>query len=162
VTAALTVQHAGSAAELAAEAVRALNHLTLAPPSAGTPGWEDLTGLYRVLTELRILTERLPQAIDQLARHLGRPIGGGYRCDAGTDESPEALVAGAVGALETASIALQGAGRDLSVAQGALAHLAPRDATLAGKPSGGDGRSCQPAWRIAERRRPATEARRWP
>lgn len=126
-TAALTVRDPGAAAELAAEAVRALNHLTLAPPSARTPGWEDVTDLYRVLTEVRILTERLPQAIDQLARHLDGPIGPGYRCDACTDESPEALVAGAVGALETACFALHDAGRAIGVAQEALAHLAPPD-----------------------------------
>lgn len=72
-----TVQDPGAAAELAAEAVRTLNHLTLAPPSAGTPGWEDVTDLYRVLADVRVLTERHPQAIYQLVCHLERPIGHG-------------------------------------------------------------------------------------
>lgn len=118
----------GAAAGLAAEAVRALNHLTLAPPSTGTPGWEDVTDLYRVLTEVRVLAERLPQALGQLARHLDATIGSGYRSDSDTDESSEMLVVTTMAALEGACVALRGAGYDLGLAQGALAHLAPRGA----------------------------------
>lgn len=33
-------------AESAAEAVRTLNHLTLYPPSAEVPGWEDVSDVY--------------------------------------------------------------------------------------------------------------------
>ena len=92
----------GAAAELAAEAVGTLNHLTLGPPSAGTPRWEDVTDLYRVLAELCVLAERLPQVIGQLARHFERPVGARYRCDAGTTAPPDVLVARAAGSLDAA------------------------------------------------------------
>ena len=57
-------------AESAAEAVRTLNHLTLYPPSAEVPGWEDVSDVYRVLGELRLLVERVPQVLRQVAKHL--------------------------------------------------------------------------------------------
>lgn len=112
--------------EHAAEAVRTLNHLTLVPPCPSTPGWEDVADLYQVLTEVRVLAERLPQVIGQLARHLEGPGGEGYRCDAGTTETPEAVVAEAVAALDAAAVAMRGVGCDLACAQEAVAHLAPR------------------------------------
>jgi hypothetical protein len=49
------------AAENAAEALRTLNHLTLAAPTPGAPGWEDVGDVYRVIGELRALADRLPQ-----------------------------------------------------------------------------------------------------
>lgn len=49
----------GAAAALAAEALRAVNHLTLAAPSAGVPSWEYVGDLYWVLGEMSLLTERL-------------------------------------------------------------------------------------------------------
>lgn len=118
----------GAAVELAAEAVRVLNHFTLTPPSAGTPGWEDVTDLYRVLAEVCILTERLPQAIGQLARHLERPIGDGYRCDSDATEGPDVLVASAVESLAAARAAVCDCVSELGVAQSAVAHLAPQAA----------------------------------
>lgn len=51
---------AGAVAESAAEAIRMLNHLTLASPSEGTPRWEDVGDLYRVLDEVGLLIDRLP------------------------------------------------------------------------------------------------------
>lgn len=74
----------GAAAELAAEAVRAVNRLTLRAPSPDAPCWEEVGDLYRVIGELRVLAERLPQAIDQLCRHLQRPAAGVYHGDSGT------------------------------------------------------------------------------
>ena len=50
-------------AESAAEALRTLNHLPLCPPSAEVPGWEDVSDVYRVLGELRLLVERVPQVL---------------------------------------------------------------------------------------------------
>lgn len=114
------------AAEHAAEAVRTLNHLTLIHPSPGTPGWEDVADLYRVLTEVRVLTERLPQALGQLAQHLERSGGGGYRCDAATVATPDELVARAAGSLREAQSRVERAGDHLACAQGAVSHLAPR------------------------------------
>lgn len=125
------------AAECAAEAVRILNRLTISPPSRGTEGWEDVTDIYRVVAEARVLTERLPQVMQQVAGHLLRSSGVGYRCDAGTSETAEDLVLCAVGVLDDASDLLSEAGSDLGAAQEALAHLAPGDGTLAGHPSQG-------------------------
>lgn len=55
------------AAELAAEAVRALNHLT------GSPGaLEYPSDVHRILGSLNVLTARLPQLLGQLTLFLGR------------------------------------------------------------------------------------------
>ncbi len=58
-------------AESGAEAVRTLNHLTLYPPSAEVPGWEDVSDVYRVLGEL-CSSDRLPQVFDQIVSGLQR------------------------------------------------------------------------------------------
>lgn len=114
----------GSAAALAAEAIRAVNHLTLAAPSPGLAGWEYVGDLYRVLGELRLLAERLPQAVEQLSRHLQRSAGYGcHRSDDGTSESPETLVARAAIALEAAQVGAEEVGGQLAAAQSAVAHL---------------------------------------
>lgn len=91
-----------AAAELAAEAMRAVNRLTLGPPSPGEPGWSEVGDLYRVIGGLRVLLERLPQAFGQLARHLAEPGTRFLRTDGGTPENPEALVAIAVMVLNAA------------------------------------------------------------
>ncbi len=92
-----------SAAEVAAEALRAVNRLTIGPPSPGTPGWGQVGDLYRVLGELRVLSERLPQALRQLAHHLEQPAGGDpYRSDSTTCEPSEVLMASATSALAAA------------------------------------------------------------
>jgi integrase len=113
------------AAEIAAEAVRAVNRLTLAAPSTDAPGWESVSDLYRVLGELRVMTDRLPQAFDQLARHLQRPVGEGsaYKSDANTSITPEDLVAAAVVALEEAEAHLRKAAGAANSAQSAVSHL---------------------------------------
>lgn len=85
-----------------------------------------MADLYRVLTEVRVLTERLPQALGQLAQHLERSGGDGYRCDAATVATPGELVARAAGSLHEAQATLQRAGDRLACAQGAVSHLAPR------------------------------------
>lgn len=113
-----------AAAELAAEALRTVNHLTMGAPSSGVPGWEEVGDIYRLLGEVRVLADRLPQVLGQLARHLERPAGvGSYKSDAGTSESPERLVATAVLALEGAQHHVGEAGSYLSAAQTAVAHL---------------------------------------
>lgn len=111
-------------AALAAEAARVLNRVTIPVPTPGCDGWEDVGDLYRVLGELRVLVERLPQAFDQLARHLSRE-GVNYRSDAGTTDAPEVLIATAVRAL---GVAGQGADRiveHMAAAHSATSHLAP-------------------------------------
>ena len=118
------VQGPGAAADLAAEAVRVVNRLTIGSPSPGLPGWEEVGDLYRVLGELRVLTERLPQALGQLARHLERPRDGiYYRSDSGTCEHVETLVTTAVVALEDAGRDVRQVGVSLNAAQSAVAHL---------------------------------------
>ena len=111
---------ARGAAEQAAEATRTLNHLTLAPPAERTPGWEDLADVYAIVGQLRLLVERLPQALDQLARAL-EDAAVVYGTDDGTDPTEVAL---------TASIELfAGRGpatelnRSLQQAHNALSHL---------------------------------------
>ena len=60
------------AAEQAAESVRAVNHLTLRAPSPGTPGWEDVGDLYRVLDERQrgVADEMLPATVPLLADRI--------------------------------------------------------------------------------------------
>ena len=79
------------AADRAAEALRALNDLMLAAPAARVPGWEGVDDIYRVLGELRIITDRLPQVCDQLVAGLQR-LGEqrAWRTDEGTREPPGA------------------------------------------------------------------------
>lgn len=108
----------------AAEAVRAVNRLTLVAPDPTLAGWEGVCDIYDVLVELCVLVERLPQALGQLARHLERPTAGvHYRSDASTDESPEALVAAAVVALESARRGAYEVARDLATAQNSMCHI---------------------------------------
>lgn len=113
------------AAEIAAESVRVLNRLTLAAPSTDAPGWESVSDLYRVLGELRVLADRLPQAFDQLARHLERPVaeGGAYTSDSDTGANAGQLVATAVVALEEVQGKLRQAAVNANTAQSAVAHL---------------------------------------
>lgn len=124
-TAAATFDAPGAVADLAAEAVRVLNHLTLVPPSVGTPGWSDVADLYEVMAGMCILIDRLPQLLDQLTCHLARPIGDGYRCDSEEVGAPAAVVANAVESLTAAVSHIRDCGADLVLAQSAVAHLAP-------------------------------------
>lgn len=112
------------AAEHAAEALRTVNHLTIAAPTPSTPGWEDVGDLYRVLGEMRVLAARLPQACRQLARHLERPAAGCvYKVDATADEPAPVVVASAVLALEDAQRSASRTGDHLNEALSAVAHL---------------------------------------
>jgi hypothetical protein len=112
------------AAEHAAEALRMVNHLTIAAPAPGTPGWEDIGDLHRVLGELRVLAERLPQACGQLARHLERPATGrAYEVDATAAGPAPVVVASAVLALEDAQRCAAQTGEHLNEALSAVAHL---------------------------------------
>lgn len=113
-----------AAAESAAEALRTVNHLTMGAPSSGAPGWEDVGDLYRLLGEIKILMDRLPQVLGQLGQHLERPAG---RCpcktDAATTETPECLAAAAILALDGARRHVGEAGSYLDEAHNAVAHL---------------------------------------
>lgn len=111
---------AQGAASAAAEALRALNHLTMRRPTAGQPGWEELPDVYAVVGELRLLVERMPQAFDQLARVFGEPD-----VDYGVDDDSDP--ADAVRATGTTLLAARRQAIDLAGtlarAHEALSHL---------------------------------------
>jgi hypothetical protein len=113
---------AGAVAEAAAEAVRTLNHLTLAAPSEGTPGWEDVGDLYRVVGEVGLLIDRLPQVLRQIADYLERSADS-YEVDEAAPATAAAMVAGAVLALAHARDHLRWAGGSIGAAHSATAHL---------------------------------------
>lgn len=112
------------AADGAAEALRLLNHLTLATPAEGTPGWEDVGDIYRVVGELRIVVERLPQVCGQLAGGLKR-LGerADWHTDDGTTEHPDEVVSTAIEALEEAGWVAEDVGMNLHHVHCAVAHL---------------------------------------
>lgn len=129
----------GLVAESAAEAVRTLNHLTLAAPSVGVPGWEDVGDLYRVLGELRLLAERVPQVLRQVATHLEQSADS-YEVDEGAPDSPSVTVAEAAVALGHAREHLRRAGESIGAAHSAAGHLytpAPRRAGAPAPAAGG-------------------------
>jgi hypothetical protein len=71
-------------AEAAAKAIRSLNHAT--HPADDFPGLQYPSDLYRVLGELSLLCERLPQALRQLVRFLDRQLDANLiAIDAGTE-----------------------------------------------------------------------------
>ena len=109
-----TVEHAATAAE----AVRALNHLTLGRGALGEPAELD-----RLVAELAIMAGRLPQLLRQLRgwldaeQHAGR-----LRTDDTTD--PARIVDRAAAELAEAGHAAHHLGRALDDAHQLLAHLA--------------------------------------
>lgn len=122
----------GAAAELAAEALRAVNRLTITAPAHGMPGWEDVGDIYRVLGGLHILVQRLPQAMGQLARHLQPPgaVDECYRVDGATTDSAEVLVEQAIVALDFARVCAVQMEVALASAHSDVSHLAPRDPAM--------------------------------
>lgn len=112
------------AAEEAAGALRLLNHLTLAAPTAGTLGWEDIGDVYRVLGELRVVVDRLPQLCGQVVSGLQR-LGEcrDWRTDEGTSEHPDEVVSTAVDALQEAGWVAEDVVLKLQHAHNAVAHL---------------------------------------
>ena len=111
-------------ADRAAAALRALNHLTLAAPAAGVPGWEGVDDIYRVLGELRTIADRLPQVCDQLVAGLRR-LGDrrAWRSDEGTTEHPDEVVSTAIEHLRLASFDADELGLHIQHAHCAVAHL---------------------------------------
>jgi hypothetical protein len=106
------------------DSLRTVNYLTMGALSPGMPGWEDNGDICRVLGELRTLTERLPQAYGQIARHLEPPRAGCvYEVDAMTDEPALIVVATAVLALDDARRGAYRTGEHLNEALSAVAHL---------------------------------------
>lgn len=104
----------GSWAEVAAEAVRTLNHLTLNAPSAGTPGCADVGDLYRVLAQVGLLIERLRPVLHQFAQHLDRSVDS---CE--TDDAAPSVVL----TLGDAQEHLRRVGESIGSAHSATTHL---------------------------------------
>ena len=110
------------AARVAAEAVRRLNHLTIAPPDPVFAGADVLGESCAVLGELRLLARRLPQALGQLADRLEdreRDVGLGVD----NDDDPTVVLADVVVALRAARVDAATLGRDLAAAHDAATHL---------------------------------------
>jgi hypothetical protein len=128
---------ATGAADTAAEAVRALNHHTLAPPQTGTAGWEDLADLYAVIGSLRGVLERLPQALNQAAAALEPPPGVSYGTD--DDSDPDDLVGTAVADLRQTVAEIDAARRRLATVHTLVSHLKVerRLDVVDGDPAGG-------------------------
>jgi hypothetical protein len=96
-------------ADVAAEAIRSLNHATL--PADREEGWEFPADAYSVVGNLGTLVMRLPQALEQLTEFVERLDAGGHvRADGGdTGDRMVALRAGtgdAVAAAERLRAAL--------------------------------------------------------
>lgn len=111
---------ARSAIESAAEAVRTFNHLTLAAPAARTPGWEGLADVYAITAELQVLTQRLPQAFNQVAAAFDDPAVV-YASD-NDDHPANVIVAVQTGLIDAARFA-EALRVALDRAQSAISHL---------------------------------------
>lgn len=108
--------------EQAAEAVRALNHLT----RPGSGGRCDPAGVCALVAELAALCGRLPQLLAHLARSLAdEQRAGRLRVDALAPQADAAAaVAAVITALAQASEHAHDTGGALDAAQQVLAHLA--------------------------------------
>jgi hypothetical protein len=107
--------------EQAAEAVRALGHLT----RPGTGGLSEPAELCALVAELAALAGRLPQLLGQLLRWLAdEQAADRLRVDPGSgDVDPAAAVAAAISELARAREHARDAGGALDAAQQILAHL---------------------------------------
>src|SRR4051794_10983486 len=107
---------APGAASTAAEAVRALNHLTAGQAAP------DLAELYAGIGQLQVLAERLPQTLDQCATLFERPaLGVEYGVD--NDDDPNEVSGDAVIALRAGADRAHDLARRLADAQSAVGHL---------------------------------------
>ena len=115
-TAKTPAQHATTAAE----AIRALNHATLATPGLD---WEHPSNAYDVVGSLERLAATLPQALDQIAHHIERLAAAGrIRSDKGGDGAEE--VHTALRALEFANADARQLASRLATVHSALSPLA--------------------------------------
>jgi hypothetical protein len=112
-----------TAANIAGEAVRDLNHRTFAGPSLHLSGWEYPGDAYRVLGNLGYLAGGLPQALEQIDRFLVTLQDAGYvGIDRGAEreDNPAGAIAAAVRALEVAQQAACTLYTSLNAAQQAI------------------------------------------
>ncbi len=114
------------AAGAVALAVDALSRLTLRP--TGQPGWESVADISAVVARLQLAAERLPQVLDQLARHLASPSPSVALRPAADHPgvNPEHLVGDAVAALGAAEHHAMATADALARAHDALGNLTVR------------------------------------
>lgn len=105
-------------AEQAAEAIRGLNHRT-----RGRHAFVDPAELARLLAELTIMANGLPQLLDQLDRWLRGEQDAAQLCS-DTDTHPDELVCIATGRLSHASHNARQLSAALDTAHQHVAHLA--------------------------------------
>jgi hypothetical protein len=110
---------AATLADDAAEAIRAINHLTLA---ARLPAPE----VYRILGNLKGVGDRLPQALTQLASGLGRSLNE-YPVTQDDGGDPVQAVATATDHLTRAAQLAAELGVELDLAQAAISHQGYRE-----------------------------------
>jgi O-acetylhomoserine/O-acetylserine sulfhydrylase-like pyridoxal-dependent enzyme len=114
-------------AEAAAEAIRAINHLTLHDGALPYP-----SDAYRLLGGLITLAERLPQALQQTAQRVNRwQDAGELGIDPGTDYAadPDRAAAEAIAGLHAAAIAAGQLRDALSQARRAITYAHYNDPT---------------------------------
>lgn len=119
-----TGRSAEEAAADAAEAIRSLNHVTFMPSSVEFP-----SDVYRILGELYTMTQRLPQALQQLASRLDehRATGRLTLDSAHRHTDPNLAVGSAIAELSTAAEALETVTQSLTAAQNDIANVAMTD-----------------------------------
>jgi hypothetical protein len=118
----MTAKTPAQLADDAAEAIRSLNHATLGPGL----DWEYPSNAYDVVGSLERLAAMLPQALDQIARHIERLAATErIRSDKGGDGSEE--VHTALRALEFANVDAGQLASRLAMVHSALSPLAYRD-----------------------------------
>ena len=116
-------------------------------PADGTPGWEDIGDAYRLLGELSVLVDRLPQVCDQLARHFQRPaLQTGTRSDSATSETPSSLLGSAAAEMIRADEHGRAMGRCIAAAHAAVSHLAPVRDGATGDAAIADGSAVGEGW----------------
>ncbi len=115
-----------AAAELAAEAVRTVNHLTLVAPPPGVPDWEDVADLYRGLVNCVCWSNDCPRrsARSPDISNVSPVMGTGAMV--GPPRRPAWWSLATSRALGTARHAMRHSAVKLPVARSAVAHLAPR------------------------------------
>ncbi|MGW2866424.1 hypothetical protein [Streptomyces sp. NPDC001205] len=117
----MTDQTPAQIADDAAEAIRALNHLTR---STG-PDWEYPGDAYSVVGNLSTLVMRLPQLLEQITRHIQQLEDGGHlKSDRHQLDADLAATYEGLGIAAEVSETLR---RALDRAQGGLASIAYKD-----------------------------------
>ena len=136
----------GELADQAAEAIRALNHVT--PEALDYPG-----DLYEVIASLKLMAQRLPQLFGQMSAWLEHEHAAG-RIAHDTRQIPEQYVRGVTGSLARAGADSSALADALNAAHNGCSGLKAAQPEAGDRPAGTGAGSCsrqlQPAGRQAE------------